>query len=115
MKVIVAGSRHFNNYQFIYNVLKDRITSKDQIVEGGAKGVDEQARKYALKHNISFRTFDADWDENGKAAGPIRNAEMANYADKLIAFYDGKSRGTGNMIKTAKSKGLPVEIIEISL
>ena len=115
MKIIVAGSRHFNDYWFIHEKLKDRITSKDQIVEGGAKGVDEQARNYALKKNISFRTFDADWDKHGKAAGPIRNAKMADYADKLIAFYDGNSRGTGNMIKTAKSKGLGIEIIKITL
>ena len=53
----------------------------------------------------------ADWDKHGKAAGPIRNAEMAEVADALIAFWDGQSRGTANMISLAKSKGLSVAVV----
>lgn len=121
MRVIVAGKRDFFDKEFIYKHLDkifDTFGRPDIIIEGGASGVDTTARMYALEHHIPSRTFFAKWDTHGKAAGPIRNKEMAKYASKdtnahLIAFWDGESKGTKNMIDTAKSHGIKTHIVTI--
>lgn len=115
MKVIVAGSREFNNESFIFQKL-DELLSKYQdveIVEGACRGVDLIARKYAIKHDLGLKEFPAQWNAYGKAAGGIRNDQMAKYSDVLIAFYDGSSKGTGNMIRAAKREGLKIHIVDI--
>ena len=80
----------------------------------GWRGVDSMGEEWAKSKSIPVRRFPADWDGLGKAAGFIRNAEMADYADALIAVWDGKSRGTANMIEVAKKKGLKVHVKEIA-
>lgn len=65
-----------------------------------ARGVDTLAVEFASKYNIPIKPFPANWDKYGRAAGPIRNSQMANYADSLICCWDGKSRGSKNMIET---------------
>lgn len=117
-KVIVAGSRNFNDEIFIYKKLDELLQqykefNEVEIVEGGCRGVDLIAKQYAIDRNLSYKEFPADWNSYGKSAGMIRNSDMAQYADALIAFYDGKSKGTGGMIRIAKGKGLPVHIIDI--
>ncbi len=77
-----------------------------EVVSGGAAGADSDGEIWACELNIPVRRFAADWDKHGKAAGPIRNAEMADYAEALIAFPGGK--GTANMVKQAKKKGLKI-------
>jgi hypothetical protein len=69
-----------------------------EIVSGGAKGVDTLAIEYARKHSIPCKIFPPDWKKYGSRAGPLRNAEMAVYADYGIAVWDGQSRGTAHMI-----------------
>lgn len=112
-KLIVAGNRTFTDWEFFTSVMNSINFSRIQIVEGGAEGVDEMAKRYAVINNISFRTFDAEWKIYGKAAGPIRNKQMAEYADGLLAFWDGKSKGTQNMIETAKKLKLKVKVISL--
>jgi hypothetical protein len=68
--------------------------------------------EWAKKNGCPVKLFPADWNTHGTAAGPIRNKQMAEYADGLIAFWDRKSKGTKNMIDTAISHGLPVVVIE---
>lgn len=116
MKIIIAGSRNFSDKNYIYKKLDILLsTIKDlEIVEGGCRGVDLIAKQYAMDRNIPYKEFPANWEVYGKKAGPIRNREMAKYADGLIAFYDGKSAGTGNMIKTAKENNLKIKIVNIS-
>lgn len=115
-RVIIAGCREFNDYEFLRqkcdNILsKVRQTHSVVIVSGTARGADQLGERYAAERGYQVRRFPADWDRHGKAAGPIRNALMADSADALIAFWDGMSRGTKNMIDTAKNRGLSVRII----
>lgn len=115
MRVIVAGSRNFDDYEFVSNILDQELKELDIIVCGGAKGVDECGRQYALKHdNVGLKMFRPKWDKYGKAAGPIRNEEMAKNADRLIAFCDGSSKGTSSMIKIAQKYNLEIKIININ-
>lgn len=114
--LIIAGGRDFNNYLVAYSVI-DRIVVEilengDNlvIIEGGAKGADRIGREYAQEHGIPFITKEADWFTYGRAAGPIRNEIMAKMGTDLIAFWDGQSRGTKHMIKTAESANLNVHI-----
>jgi hypothetical protein len=119
MKVIIAGSRTLNNPRYVETAVAQAFNawvSKDQdnwkqytnpeIVSGGAQGVDFLAETYAKKKAFKFTEFKADWDKHGRGAGFIRNTEMANYADALVAVWDGKSRGTfhmmGEMMKLGK-------------
>lgn len=100
MKVIIAGSRTFNNYELLCESLKDINIS--EIVCGGARGADSLGEKYAKEHNIPIKYFYPQWDLLGKKAGMIRNQEMGSYADFLVAFWDGESKGTKHMIEYMK-------------
>lgn len=111
-KVIIAGGRDFNNYEFLERVCNYKLQNKTniEIVSGGAKGADCYGEMYAAENNLPKKVFLADWERYGKSAGPIRNREMAEYADALIAFWDGGSPGTKNMIEVAKELGLGVHV-----
>lgn len=115
-KVIVAGGRHFTNQTFVNGALDHYLAKlpKDKmiIVEGGAKGADACGKKWAEDNGVMVKTFPAHWDLYGKRAGHLRNAEMAEYATHLVAFWDGQSRGTKNMIDTAKKAGLKVIVVK---
>ena len=115
-RVIIAGGRYFNNYQLLKERCDFYLQSKKRshnviIVSGHASGADSLGEQYANEAGFDTQLFPADWNKHGKAAGHIRNAEMAEVADALIAFWDGKSRGTANMIQLAKDKGLKVAIV----
>lgn len=90
MKIVIAGSRNFNNYDFLENKINELIKNKQiditEIVSGKAKGADFLGEKYASLNNISIKEFPANWNLYGKKAGFLRNQEMGNYADVLIAF-----------------------------
>ena len=111
MKVIIAGSREFNDYdklcKFCDHILQNQ--KEIEIVSGTAKGADKLGEKYATEKGYSIKRFPADWNI-GKSAGYLRNKEMAEYADALIAFWDGKSKGTKNMIDLAKKNNLKIKI-----
>jgi len=122
MKIIIAGSRTITNYQFIVNIVLDiiymewRLNSSNitEIISGHARGVDKIGEKLAKKMNKKLKIFKANWWEYGKKAGYLRNVEMANHADALIAIWDGKSKGTKMMIDIAKKKGLKVYVYQIN-
>lgn len=115
MKVIIAGSRYFNNYellrQYVDHILQN-VSQKEsiEIVSGGAKGADELGERYAKERGYKITRFPAEWNKYGRAAGPKRNEQMGDYADALIAFWDGESRGTKHMIEYAKKKNLLVRV-----
>lgn len=113
MKIIIAGSRGFSDFQLLYAKCEEILANakEAEIVSGTARGADKLGEHYASLKGYSVSQFPADWDKHGKAAGYVRNKEMADYADCLIAFWDGKSRGTKHMIDLAKEKGLSVHII----
>jgi len=82
------------------------------VVSGTAKGADRLGERFARERGYRIERFPADWNRDGYAAGPVRNAQMAENADALIAFWDGQSRGTKNMIENARRKGLGVRVIK---
>lgn len=105
MKFIIAGGRDFNNRTIMFPILLKYINnSKDIVISGDAQGADTLGEEWAETFGIEVWHFPAKWEKYGKSAGFIRNAEMADHADALIAFWDGKSKGTAHMIKTMKSK-----------
>lgn len=116
-KVIIAGGRNFSDYgllkercdYFLQNKIKE---SRVVIISGHATGADALGERYAQERGLSLDAHPADWNKHGRAAGPIRNKEMAEVADALIAFWDGASRGTANMIDLAKRKGLKVAVVK---
>lgn len=110
MKVIIAGTRTYDNYEdlrYVCDVSIEQLKCTEvEIVIGCAEGADKLGEKYAAERGYKVTKFPANWSLHGKAAGPIRNREMAEYADVLIAFWDGVSKGTGNMIKEAEERRL---------
>jgi hypothetical protein len=86
----------------------------EMVLVGDAMGVDWMVRSICDEEAQPYTVFRPDWEKYKKAAGPIRNQAMLKEADKLIAFWDGKSRGTRNAIKTAMKMGLRLEVREIS-
>jgi len=112
-KVIIAGGRDFDKpvSEYKQQVLTLLPDGDIEIVSGTANGADKWGEKLARRCNYSVKKFPAKWNEHGKRAGPIRNREMAEYADHLIAFWDGVSKGTNNMIEEATRLGLKVDVI----
>ena len=115
-RVIIAGGRDYNDYDtlknkcdyYLGNVAK---TKHIEIVSGVAKSADSLGVKYAEEKKYYLKLYPADWKSHGKSAGYVRNTSMAEYADALIAFWDGKSKGTQHMIETAKTHKLIVKVV----
>lgn len=113
-KVIIAGGRDFKDYELLKGKLNIYLSNLENItiVSGGANGADLLGEQYAKEKGLELVIFPADWNTYGKAAGPVRNRQMAEYSDYLIAFWDGKSKGTYNMINTAEELGLKIKIVK---
>lgn len=109
MKVAIVGSRRL----YVSNIGDYLSAEITEIVSGGAKGVDSSAREYALKNNIRLTEFLPEYNKYGKAAPLKRDMQIINYADKVIAFWDGKSKGTKYVIENCKKTNTPVDIIYI--
>lgn len=113
MKVLVCGGRNFNDALTLGSWLGGIHKNNGPItllIEGGAPGADFMARKFAEWMKIPTRTFEADWDRHGRAAGPIRNKQMLDEGkpDLVVAFEGGK--GTANMVSQATRAGVKVLI-----
>ena len=120
VKVIIAGSREFNDYNFLTKkvdfLLQNKIdktkpNSNIEIVSGTAKGADTLGEKYAKERGFALKRFPANWKLYKKRAGYIRNKQMRNYADICIVFWDGKSRGSKHMIDLAKETNMPIRVV----
>lgn len=114
MKIIIAGCRDFNNYDLLKSKLDFYFQNIEikEIVSGACSGADKLGERYAHEHNIPVKQFPANWSL-GRKAGPLRNEQMAVYANALVAFWDGKSRGTADMIRRAYANNLKVKIVYI--
>jgi len=111
-RVIIAGGRTFKDYDRLCSVCDYMLQNQKEIeiVSGTAMGADKLGEKYAQERGYKIARFPAKWDEHGRAAGFIRNEEMAKYADALIAFWDGRSKGSEHMINLAKRYKLKIKI-----
>lgn len=109
MRLAVVGSRGFDNYQLLCKYL-DEI-NPGMIVSGGAIGADYLSQKWAKDRGKAALIFYPDWKGLGKQAGFIRNEHIIINSDKVIAFWDGKSKGTKNSIDKAESLGKELKIV----
>ena len=116
MRIIVAGSRIITDYNAVARAIEASGFAITEVVSGASRGVDGLGERWAREHDVPVRHFPADWKKHGRAAGPIRNRQMAEYAagdpggGALIAIWDGASRGTKNMIEEAKTRRLMVQV-----
>lgn len=108
MKVAVIGSRGLT-VKNLGDYLPEDVT---EIVSGGARGVDTSAREYAHSHCIMMTEFLPDYENFGRSAPLKRNIEIIKYADIVLAFWDGKSRGTKYVIDNCKKLNVPVKIFK---
>ena len=113
MKIIVAGGREFNDYELMKRKLDHLFSRRNNIVVvcGEARGADSLGKRYAQEHGMEVISKPADWDRYGRTAGYRRNMEMGEIADALVAFWDGKSRGTKNMIDIMHDLCKPVRVV----
>ena len=109
MKLAIVGSRGINNID-IGTYIQEVPT---EIISGGAKGVDTLAAEYAIRNNIKLTEFFPDYKKYGRCAPIIRNSHIVESCDKIIAFWDGKSRGTLNSINLAKKLGKQLQVVII--
>lgn len=116
-KLIIAGGRDFTDAQKMRHHLDQLCHGGElneyavSIVSGMARGADMLGFQFARTHSVKCYQFPADWNQHGKAAGFIRNKQMGDFADGLLAFWDGESRGTKQMIEYMQSLNKPTYII----
>ena len=111
MKVAVIGSRNLN----ITNLKEYIPENVSEIVSGGARGIDSNSRDYARKNKIPLTEFLPDYKRFGRVAPLKRNLQIIEYADIVIAFWDGKSHGTKYVIDNCRNLNVPVQIVKINL
>lgn len=111
MRVAIVGSRTYTKLTEVYSYIKC-LPPDTIIVSGGARGVDTAAEHAARQFRLAVQVFLPDWTTHGKKAGFIRNAQIVNNSDKLVAFWDGESKGTLHSILLAQQKGIPVVIYD---
>jgi hypothetical protein len=110
MKLIIAGSRTIDDYELVVDRLKMlgfNGNSVSEVVSGTAQGVDTLGEAWAHEQGIPVVRFPAQWSVHGRAAGHIRNAEMAEYADRALVIHTG-SNGSLDMINAMKRLSKPV-------
>lgn len=122
MRILVCGSRHFQDFDLMRDVLLKYFNGAgDVLIHGMARGADQLSERIVvdLFHDLgnipAIERYPADWERYGKSAGPIRNGQMLEKGkpDLVIAFRGPNSRGTQNMIDQATKAGVPVKIVEI--
>jgi hypothetical protein len=107
LKCIIAGGRTFKDFDEVCTAMALLEPQPTTIISGGAKGADALGEEWARQRNIPVERYEADWGGiYGRAAGPLRNTKMAEAGDVLVAFWDGQSRGTKDMITKAMRAGL---------
>jgi hypothetical protein len=116
MKVIIAGSREFADYELLKKAMSECGFEVTEVVSGHAPGADALGERWADDNGIPIKPFPAEWEKYGnKAAGPLRNEKMAQYGEALVAFVSQKSKGTVDMIKRARSRNLKVFVVKVKV
>ena len=106
MKIAIVGSRSISAVD-----IGAYLSNEDEIISGGAVGIDTCAAEYAKKNGLGLTVFLPQYERYGRAAPIIRNKAIVDHADRIIAFWDGRSTGTLSVIKYAKKTGKPCEVI----
>ncbi len=106
MKIAIIGSR-----SAVARGIEEYVEDGDEIVSGGAVGVDHFAAEYARSHGLKLTEFLPQYEKYGRGAPIVRNKKIVDYCDRIVAFWDGKSKGTLSVIKYAEKVGKPCEII----
>lgn len=110
MKVLVCGSREYPLMRLVKERV-DQLDVNDIVLVGGARGVDSVAEAAARERLLTVERYPALWEKHGKAAGYLRNIDMLRqHPDLVIAFHDGKSRGTMHTMREARARGIPIEL-----
>lgn len=114
MKTIIAGSRKADlSMSRLMEIVELAGIPITEVVSGHSGNVDLLGERLAEALRLPVAIFTAEWKIHGSSAGPRRNRQMAEYAEALIAVWDGKSRGTLNMIKEATKRELKVYVMQI--
>ena len=111
-RLLIAGSRDFNDYQLLKNSIKPE--NVECIISGCARGADTLAIRYAEEFNIPVEKYPADWNRYGRSAGYIRNKVMVDRATAVICFWDGQSKGTQHTINITKEAKKPLKVVNYS-
>lgn len=113
-QVIIAGGRDFSDYDLLCRKCDQFFINKapTAIISGMARGADCWGVQYAREHGIPVLEFPANWRVLGKRAGMMRNLQMLEVADAVVAFWDGKSKGTHHMIRETQKRGLPLRVVQ---
>lgn len=122
MKVVIAGSRTLDDRESRFMSFLDALITRfendygaiTEVVSGMARGPDRTGEQWAIQNGVKVSRFPADWKNNGKAAGPIRNVQMGEYADGGIIMWDGRSNGAKHMAECLRKQNKPfiLDIIE---
>ena len=113
MKVVIAGSRDITDYNILLKAIKECPFQITEVISGRARGVDTLGEQFAEDYGLKLHPFPADWKRLGNAAGPIRNAQMADFADAVLCVWDGVSSGTKDMMNQTKKRGLPLYVFKV--
>lgn len=105
VRLCICGSRGYPHLDFVRYYVWTMRPFVSLIIHGGARGVDVTVGEACERYGIPVLVFLPDWDKHGRAAGPRRNTQMVYESDAVVAFWDGKSKGTMNTIGTARTQG----------
>jgi len=111
MKIAIVGSRTFDNYTLVEHTLSTYKQQIEVVVSGGARGADKLGEQWATENGIKTLIFKPDWTKYGKRAGILRNNDIIQNADYVIAFWDGQSKGTAHSISLCKTHNKPCKIV----
>lgn len=111
MRTAIIGSRHITDFNLTRALEGLTIT---EIISGGAAGVDTLAEEFAQSHGLPLTIFPADWKQQGPKAGPLRNKQIVESCEQLLAVWDGSSKGTDTTIRMAQQAGKPVRVVKVN-
>lgn len=121
IKIVIAGSRTIDNYNMLLEIMKRDIFDlclgcKVIILSGGARGVDQNAKQFALKNNLVYNEYKPIYENQHDKRAPLRrNEDMARDGDMLVCIWDGTSTGSFHMVNAMKKLGKPVYLYNLSL
>lgn len=115
--LLIAGGRDFSNYDLLARrcaayIAENCGVRELVVISGRASGADSLGERFAREYRLGCRYFPAQWEKFGRAAGPMRNRQMAQVADGAVVFWDGRSRGTRSMIGYLRQMGVPFEVVQ---